>query len=56
MALNNISTLPTKAARKSAKIALAQAKRQAAGTPGYREYNIYRGTVSPIECHPWAKK
>ena len=36
MAANNISTLADKAARKAAKLALAQAKRSAADTPGYR--------------------
>ena len=39
MALNNISTLPDKAARQSAKLALAQAKRRAVGTTGYRPLN-----------------
>lgn len=40
MAQNGISTLPTKEARQAAKLALAQAKRQAAGTAGYRYNNV----------------
>jgi hypothetical protein len=36
MSANGISHLPTKAARKAAKLALALAKRAAAGTNGYR--------------------
>ena len=45
MALNGISTLASKAARRAAKIALAEAKRQAIGTPGYRINNVYVGTA-----------
>lgn len=53
MALNGISTLPDKEARKLAKIALAQAKRQTPDTPGYRALNYYVGTVSPTPGRPW---
>ena len=53
MAANGISTLPTKAARKAAKIALATAKRSAVGTNGYRIYHTYVGTVSPTPHRPW---
>jgi len=66
MAANGISTetvgspidwAATKAKRRDDKLALAQTKRQAAGTQGYREYNVYTspGTVSPAEGHPWTK-
>lgn len=41
MAQNGISTLATKEARQSAKLALAQTKRQATGTPGYRYNNVF---------------
>ena len=54
MALNGISTLVNKQDRKAAKIALASAKRQVIGTPGYREYNTYVGTVSPTIGRPWS--
>lgn len=53
MAANGISTLANKASRKAAKIALAQAKRQMSGTIGFRSYNVYVGTVSPIIGRPW---
>lgn len=55
MAANGISTLPTKIARIEAKIALAQAKRQAIGTNGYRVLNYYIGTVSPTPGRPWSE-
>lgn len=55
MALNGISTLASKAARRAAKIALAEAKRQAIGTPGYRINNVYVGTVSPTPNYPWSQ-
>ena len=54
MAANGISTLADKAARKAAKIALAQAKRQDPTSGGYRELNVYAGTVSPESGRPWA--
>ena len=64
MSANGISTetvgspvdwTATKAKRRDDKLALAQTKRQAVGTPGYRPYNVYTspGTVSPAEGHPW---
>ena len=52
MSANGISTLPTKAQRKSAKIALAEAKRQTPG-PSWRLYSVYAGTVSPTPHRPW---
>jgi hypothetical protein len=55
MALNGISTLPSKTSRRDAKIALAEAKRQAVGTNGYRIYNYYIGTVSPTPHRPWSE-
>lgn len=54
MAANGISTLPTKIARVQAKISLAQEKRQAFGTNGYRVLNFYVGTVSPTPGRPWS--
>lgn len=54
MAANGISTLESKSARKAAKIAIAQAKRQVTGTIGFRQYNVYVGTTSPIIGRPWA--
>lgn len=54
MAANGISTLSDKAARKAAKIALAQAKRQDPTLNGYRELNVYVGTVAPEQGRPWA--
>ena len=64
MAANGISTetvgspidwTATKAKRRDDKLALAEAKRQAIGTQGYRPYNVYvsPGTVSPANGHPW---
>lgn len=50
MALNGISTLPTKELRQVAKLNLAQSKRQAGGDtslPYYREYNVYDITLLP---------
>ena len=55
MAANGISTLPDKAARKAAKLALAQAKRQNSSLLGFRELNVYVGSVSPTPGRPWAK-
>lgn len=54
MAANGISTLSTKAERKTAKISLAEIRR---GTPGpmYRSYNVYIGTVSPVPHRPWGQ-
>lgn len=52
MAANGISTLPTKAQRKAAKISLAEVKRSTVG-PMYRYYNVYVGTVSPTPNRPW---
>ena len=56
MAANGISTLPTKEERKLAKIGLAQLKRQAGGTIGYRVLNYYAGTVSPEPGRPWTSE
>lgn len=54
MASNGISTLPTKAARKVAKIALAASKRSAVGTNGYRSNHTYDATAkSPTTPRPW---
>lgn len=55
MAQNGISTLENKAARRAAKIALAEAKRQAVGTLEYRINNFYVGTVSPTPNRPWSQ-
>lgn len=55
MAQNGISTLADKASRRAAKLALAGAKRQAVGTPGYRINNFYIGTVSPTPNRPWSQ-
>ena len=54
MAANGISTLPNKLARKLAKIALAESKRQLAGTVGFRVLNNYSGSVSPAIGRPWS--
>ena len=54
MAQNGISTLPTKVARKAAKIALATMKRSAVGTNGYRQNHIFDPTAkSPTSPRPW---
>jgi len=55
MAANGISTLASKSSRRAAKIALAEAKRQAIGTNGYRLYNFYIGTVNPTPGRPWSQ-
>lgn len=57
MASNGISTHLPKSERRDLKLALAQTKRQAVGTNGYRPYNVYTspGTKSPAEGHPWTK-
>jgi hypothetical protein len=55
MAANGISTLASKSSRRAAKIALAESKRQAIGTNGYRLYNFYIGTVSPTPSRPWSQ-
>jgi hypothetical protein len=57
MAANGVSTHSPKSERRDLKLAIAQTKRQAAGTNGYRPYNIYTspGTVSPVKGHPWTK-
>lgn len=57
MATNGISTHSPKSERRDLKLALAQTKRQATNTNGYRPYNVYTspGTVSPAEGHPWTK-
>lgn len=49
MSLNGISTLPTKQARQEAKLALAEAKRQLAGTNGYRVNNVLDITELPTK-------
>jgi len=54
MSQNGISTLPTKAARAAAKLALAAAKRSAAGTPGYRPlHTLNTALKSPTPGRPW---
>ena len=54
MAKNGISTLPDKAARKAAKLALAQTKRSAAGTNGYRPLHVLDTSLkSPSQGRPW---
>jgi len=55
MASNGISTLATKASRRAAKIAIAESKRQAIGTRGYRVNHYYIGTVSPTPHRPWSQ-
>lgn len=57
MAANGISTHLPKSERRGLKLAIAQAKRQAVGTNGYREYNKYvaPGTVAPAVGRPWIK-
>lgn len=53
MAANNISTMPSKAARRAAKLALAQTKRSATGTPGYRPLHTLETTeVDPPRPTP----
>jgi hypothetical protein len=58
MAANGISTHTPKSERRDLKLALAQTKRQAVGTNGYRQYNIYTppGTTAPAEGRPWTKE
>lgn len=55
MALDGISTHTPKAERRDLKLSGAQTKRQAVGTPGYRQYNVYTspGTVAPAIGRPW---
>lgn len=54
MSANGIAYLPTKAARKAAKLALAQAKRSAVGTPGFRPLHTLDTTLeSPTPGRPW---
>lgn len=54
MAQNGISTLPSKAARKAAKLALAKTKRSAAGTSGYRPLHTLDNSLkSPTPGRPW---
>jgi hypothetical protein len=57
MAANGISTHLPKSERRNLKLALAQTKRQMAGTNGYRQYNKYvsPGTVAPAIGRPWVK-
>lgn len=52
MAANNISTLATKEARQNAKLALAEAKRQASGTNGYRALNTLDTALLPATYAP----
>lgn len=53
MSANGISNLPTKAARVAAKLALAQSKRSATGTPGYRAlHTIDNPQVTPPRPTP----
>jgi len=54
MSANGISTLPAKAARVAAKLALAQAKRSAPATPGYRPlHTLDTSLKSPVQGRPW---
>ena len=56
MAANGISTLPTKVARKTAKLALAKTKRSAVGTPGYRPLHLLMADpqITPlVNGRPW---
>ena len=54
MSKNGISTLPTKAARKAAKLALAQTKRATTNTNGYRPLHILDISLkSPTQGRPW---
>ena len=54
MSKNGISTLPTKTARKAAKLALAATKRSASNTNGYRPLHILDTSLkSPTLGRPW---
>lgn len=54
MAANGISTLPSKAARKQAKLNLAQTKRSTVGTNGYRPLHVLdTSLVAPTLGRPW---
>jgi hypothetical protein len=56
MSANGIAQLPSKAARKTAKLALAKVKRSAAGTPGYRPLHNLMATpqqVPLVTGRPW---
>ena len=56
MAQNGISTLADKAARRAAKLALAQATRSAAGTPGYRPLHTLMPNPQQtplVQGRPW---
>jgi len=53
MAANGISTLPDKATRALAKIALAQEERQTPGVPGYRPLNYFVDSNAPNLGRPW---
>ena len=55
MAANGISTLPTKEARKAAKLELARQKRATANTNGYRELNKISNSTSPTQGRPWTR-
>ncbi len=55
MAKNNISTLPTKEARKQAKLELAREKRSTPGTNGYRELNKLADMTFKGQGRPWTK-
>lgn len=65
----NIDSVATKLYRRDAKLALAQQKRSASGTGGYRKLNIIEGnhpvwinntftvssgSASPVQGHPWS--
>lgn len=49
MAANGISTLSTRQARQQAKLDLAQTKRQALGTNGFRSLNTYDLDLLPTK-------
>lgn len=54
MSKNGISHLSTKAARKAAKLALAQTKRATSNTNGYRPLHVLDTALkSPTVGRPW---
>jgi hypothetical protein len=54
MSANGISTHLPKSERRALKLALAETKRQAVGTNGYRVLNKNTGTVIPTIGRPWS--
>jgi hypothetical protein len=49
-----LNSLPKSQRRLFKLIHIAQPERQKIGTPSYRILNVYIGTVSPTQGHPWA--